>query len=136
MGRDGNVSARTGAASGASIAAQSKRRIADLKQVIGVSSIGSECAPPSEWRQKVGSCCRTLGLDPCASDQFGKLGRRDRHLRYADIEWRQRVLNRGYDRGGGRNDADFANAFYAERIVRRRRFLVERLQFRHVRRRR
>src|SRR6516162_4301592 len=126
MGRDGNVSARTGAASGTSIAAQSKRRTADLKQVIGVSSIGSQCAVPSEWRQKAGSCCRTFGPAPRASDQFGKLGRRDRHLRYADTEWRQCVLNCGYDRGGGRNDADFANAFYAERIVRRRRLLVER----------
>src|SRR5512135_2812231 len=67
-------------------------------------------------------CCRTLGLSPCTGDQFSKLGGRDRHLREADIKRRQGVLNRGYDRGGGGNDADFADALDAERIVRRRRF--------------
>src|ERR1700751_2955271 len=36
MGRDGNVSARTGAPSGTRTAAQTKRRIANLKQVIHV----------------------------------------------------------------------------------------------------
>src|SRR3974377_16827 len=56
-------------------------------------------------------CCRTLSGFR-ALDQFDKLGRHDRHLRYAHAEWRQRVLNRGYDRGSGRNDADFADAFY------------------------
>jgi hypothetical protein len=53
IGRDGNVSARTGAASGTSTTAESSRRIAELKQVIGVSSIAREFALPNVGRQKL-----------------------------------------------------------------------------------
>src|ERR1700720_4045435 len=102
MGRDGNISARTDPASGTSTAAQSKRHIADFKQVIRrspqseASVLCRANGVKSLWR-------RTLEPDPRTGDQFSKPGRRDRHLRYADIEWRQRVLDRGYDRGGRRN---------------------------------
>src|ERR1700758_795439 len=115
MGRDGNVSARTGAASGTRTAAQSKRRLADLKQVIKRSP-QSEASLLFRMSSVKTLCCRTL--DPRASDQLSQAGRRDRHLRYADAQWRQRVLNRGYNRGSGRDDADFADAFYAQRIMR------------------
>src|ERR1700746_307715 len=135
MGRDGNVSARTGAPSGTRTAAQTKRRIANLKQVIRRSP-QSEASVLCRTASVKTLYRRTLGPDPCASNQLSKPGRRDRHLRYADAEWRQRVLDRRYDRGGGRNDADFADAFYPQRIMRRRRFLVERLQFWHIGRRR
>src|SRR5215472_6411305 len=73
--------------------------------------------------------CRTCR--PALAEQFDELGGRDRHLRDAHIEGRKRILHGRYNGRSGGNNADFADAFDAERIVRRRRFLVERLQAGH-----
>src|SRR3954463_4911339 len=60
-------------------------------------------------------------------NELDQLLRRDRCLRDADAERLQRVLDGGDDRRGGRYGADLARALGAERIERRRSFLVDRL---------
>src|SRR5436190_2026799 len=60
-------------------------------------------------------------------NELDQLLRRDRCLRDVDTERLQRVLDGGDDRRCGRDGADFARALGAERIERRRSFLVDRL---------
>src|SRR6266536_6467032 len=64
-------------------------------------------------------------------DELDQHVRRDRRLPNAHPERLQRVLDGGDHRGRGRNGADLAGALAAERIERRRRLFIQRLNSWH-----
>src|SRR5690349_6129019 len=133
MGRDGNASARAVVANGSTMAPPSSSRRVDKSLSITFSSSGESLLSPTKRVKSL--CCRTLYCFRFA-DQSKKTCWRDRHLRNADVQGRERIFNSRYDRGGSWDDANFADAFDAQRIMRRRRLLVEGLHARHVLRRR
>src|SRR5208282_1380007 len=114
IGRDGKVSARAGAAAATASTDQSRMRAVAIKRFIRSSFSGA--ALPLLCSGAI-SASKRLSFR-ISSDQLEELGRGDRHLRDAHIEWRERIFDcRDHRRGGG-DDADFADALDAERIVR------------------